>query len=84
VHLQPLEAPQGPQLTLVGPDSHPEPEAPPAGAEGPAEREFLDSADSWTVDAAALPSHMTVTAWLAMCTAMGLTGELRVWRSPSA
>lgn len=45
------------------------------------EREFIDSVDSWTVDATDLPPLMTVSDLIWTLQASGLEVEVRVWRA---
>lgn len=49
-------------------------------APAPESREFLDTADSWTVDLARLPSGLTLDSLVDLYSAAGLLVEVRVWR----
>lgn len=70
----PAPQPEAPQLSLV------HDEVPPAAAAG-AVREFIDTHDSWTATAAALPPDLTMAQLAGVLDAFGLASEIRVWRN---
>jgi hypothetical protein len=70
-HPEPIEPPA---LALV-PEPEPEPEP-----TKPAGREFIDTADSWTVDLETIDRDLTLRQILGLYGSTGLTLELRVWR----
>lgn len=65
---------------IPAPESQPKP-APRSPAQ-PGTREFLDTADSWTVDAAQVGT-VPLSALIATYRAAGLACELRIWRDDS-
>jgi hypothetical protein len=75
----PVEEPKPEPVLRIVPDE-PEPVPEPEAPAEPAAREFIDTADSWTVTLDALDQSLTVGQVLALYVATGLDVELRVWR----